>query len=134
MKASRQLLMISVALYALSLSLPSIGANSPGWLILLIGGFTVPATPANATWVANLVLFAAWIAGCFGKRRATMILGALALAIGTAFMHFMGKVLIDESGIAKPLNHVYAGYWFWLLSVVVACLAPLGDFPRNSAN
>lgn len=132
MKTSRQLLLLSIALYALSLSLPTVGRDSPGWLILLIGGFTVLATPANASWFANPVLYAAWFAACIDKRRATMILGGLALAIGAAFMLFKGRVLTDESGIPKPIGHLYAGYWFWLLSMAVACLAPIGDLPRNS--
>ena len=132
MNASRNLLFLSIALYALSLTLPTIGSGVPGWLVLLMGVFTVIDTPANATWFANLVLFAAWIAAGLQKRRATMILGGLALAVGAAFLLFKGRVLMDESGFPRPIGQLYAGYWFWLLSMAVACLSPIGDLPRNS--
>jgi hypothetical protein len=124
------MLILSIILYALSLMLPGIG-DIPGWLILLVGG--LPHSLANATWFANPVLFASWIATGVHFKKTGAVLALCALVIAASFTGLSGKVVMDATGIPKAVQ-VGPGYFLWLMSMLAASLAWFLRLPRISGS
>ena len=122
------MLVLSIVLYAVSLLLPGI-ADIPGWFILLVGG--VPHSLANLTWFANPVLFASWVATGVRFKKTGLVLALCALVIAASFIGFSGKVVIDATGVPKPVQ-LGPGYFLWLISMLAACFAWFLRLPRTS--
>ncbi|MBI3514558.1 MAG: hypothetical protein HY060_10915 [Proteobacteria bacterium] len=99
-------------------------ADQPGWLVLLLGFFSVGETRANMTWLANPILFSAWVMIGFGEKAIAIVLSLVALVAAAAFL-FMNTVITDASGTLLPITGVTVGYWLWLASMATACLGAI---------
>jgi hypothetical protein len=96
----------------------------PAWTILLSGALLVNSSYANIAWLANPVLFAAWWAIFKRKAAAALVLSFAALALAASFL-LAGEVVTNEAGFARPITGYRIGYWLWLASMALACLAAL---------
>lgn len=121
-RTKRVALVLSVILFAASLTqdafcVSGICSDWPGWSILLFG-----ALSGQASWFANPLLLAAWIAALFARRVPALILSGAALALGVSFM-FETTVITNEAGMANPVTGLREGYALWLASMVAATVA-----------
>lgn len=124
---SRAALLVSVTLYAASLTRDAfcVAGNCsdwPAWSILVFGMLAIDGTAANMSWLANPLLFAAWIAAFADRAVASVILGLAALAVGASFL-FQTEVITNEGGLLNPITGLKEGYWLWLASMILACIA-----------
>jgi len=97
-------------------------ADWPGYAILLFGMLAVGDEPGNMAWFANPLAFVAWLATLFGRRLPAIVLSVAALALAASFL-FAKTVVSNEAGIANPVTGLRPGYWLWLSSLAIACLA-----------
>lgn len=123
----RTLLALSIAVYLASLFPDSfcIGdscSDWPGWGILLIGWMAVLFSPANATWIANPLVFASWFALFLRFRRLSLALAGVACAVALSFLLF-DEVQSSEGGRLRPITGTALGYWLWVVSMALAGLA-----------
>lgn len=121
-RITRVALVLSVILFAASLTqdafcVSGICSDWPGWSILLFG-----ALSGQASWFANPLLLAAWIAAFFARRMPALILSGAALALGASFM-FETTVITNEAGMSNPVTGLRAGYALWLASMAIATVA-----------
>ena len=121
-RATRVALVLSVFMFAASLTqdafcVSGICSDWPGWSILLFGVLS-----SQASWFANPLLLAAWIAALFARRVPALILSVAALALGASFM-FETTVITNEAGMANPVTGLREGYWLWLGSMAMAVFA-----------
>jgi len=129
-RTTRVALVLSVILLVASLTrdafcVSGICSDWPGWSILLFG-----ALSGQASWFANPLLLAAWIAALFGRRVPALILSVAALALGASFM-FETTVITNEAGMSNPVTGLREGYALWLASMAMAAVAAF--FARNRA-
>ena len=94
----------------------------PGWSILIFGILALPGSLANATWLANPILFASWIVIWQREKRLSVVLSSVALMFAAAFL-LMGTVVTNEGGVPSPITGFKIGYWLWLGSMVAAWAA-----------
>lgn len=145
-KSRHLLLVLSVALYVACLPRSAISLVGPrcsdwtGWEILLLGwlgiywlGMELSFSPANMTWLANPVLFMAWMALYRKRNLRARCLSIIALLIGV-FIFFDPKVNTPASldlsyrVTGEPPCQIAGygiGYWLWLASMATACVAGL---------
>lgn len=119
----------SVVAYVACLGLDSFCVSGscdgwPGWGVLALGGLTIFAGPANATWLANPLLFSAWGLYLGSRERAALACSLTALAIAASFM-LQTEVLVAESGSLSTITGHAAGYWLWLAGMAAAAAAAL---------
>ncbi len=81
-----------------------------GWLAALTG------LPQGGFWLANPILCASWALLGWKRGWPSALLAAAALILGTAFL-FAKEIATDESGVARPIIALGAGYWRWLASM-----------------
>lgn len=127
-RTTRVALMLSVILFAASLTqdafcVSGICSDWPGWSILVFG-----ALSGQASWFANPLLLAAWVAALFARRMPALILSAAALALGASFM-FETSVITNEAGMSNPVTGLREGYALWLASMAMSAVAAF--FARN---
>jgi hypothetical protein len=134
MSAGRVVLIVSIVLYAACMflgafyvSLPDsvpgqrsfadgFGLLSRGWLGLDLGFEYVP-------WLANPLLFLAWILVLLRVRLVAVGSAMRALALGIAFL---GVTTLDVSSDGPVEITGYGeGYWLWLASMAVALVAAM---------
>ncbi len=125
--ASRVLLLASAATYTGALFHDAFCVEGrcgdwPGWTILLFGALGLGGSVVNMAWLANPSLFASWILTWFGKRVAAVVAGLAALALAASFL-LQKTVVSNEAGIAKEITGLEQGYWLWLASMAIACVA-----------
>ena len=96
----------------------------PGYGILLTGFLAVPLSWANAAWLANPLLFLAWVAAGLGWRMPAVALSVAAVALSGSFM-FADTVVTNEAGLAYPITGLRLGYWLWLSSMAIALVGAL---------
>ena len=117
---SKLLILLSMGLFVFSLTQESYCAGSAegcwnGWWSLVIGWMGLFA--GNATWFANPLLVASWIA-FFTKSKVFYILcsALVAVAIAASFLLYE-KIVINEAGHFAPIEY-RIGYWVWLGSMI----------------
>jgi hypothetical protein len=126
---------LSVLLYLLCLPLDAFCASAcqPSYSILISGPFGLLASLTNWTWLANPVLFGAWVALAFGAKTVSealefaalaLALSVLALLIAISFL-LQREVIMNEAGIPNPIRAYGIGYWVWLSSMVVCCFGSM---------
>ena len=120
-RSTRVALVLSVILFAASLRqdafcVSGICSDWQGWSILLFGAL------GHASWFANPLLLASWIATLLARRIPALILSLAALALAGSFM-FETSVITNEAGMANPVTGLREGYWLWLASMVFAVIA-----------
>ncbi|MEN7549933.1 hypothetical protein AAG747_18555 [Rapidithrix thailandica] len=89
----------------------SIGLVLTGWMGALMGGGSALA------WFANPLIFLAWIF-TFKYEIVPVILSVIASALALSFLLF-DKVISSEAPVYSKITHYKAGYWFWVLSILV---------------
>lgn len=94
----------------------------PGYAVLLFGILAVGDDPGSMAWFANPLAFVAWITILIGRRIPAVVLSIAALAFAAAFM-LARTIVTNEGGIANPVTGLRLGYWLWLASLVITCLA-----------
>ena len=120
-RTTRVALVLSVILFAESLlhdafCVSGICSDWTGWSILLYGAL------GHASWFANPLLLASWIAALFARRIPALILSLAALGLAASFM-FETSVITNEAVMANPITGLREGYWLWLASMVCAVIA-----------
>jgi hypothetical protein len=130
-------LLASFVLYAGALAFPGfyvIRGNEPskqwieGFWLLAFGPFAVPQ--GIFAWLANPLLFAAWISfarQAFGKAVAFSV---AALVFALTFHLHQGSSFHDGSGM-NTFGSAAPGYWLWIASLLTALLAA-GAASRSS--
>lgn len=125
--SSRILLALSVVAYIACLPWDAFCVRGlcdewPAWTILLSGWLMLGSPFANFTWLANPVLFASWWFISARETVVSLILSIIALATAASFL-LAGDVITNEAGIVRPITGYRIGYWLWLASMALACLA-----------
>lgn len=119
-------LVLSVGLYGASLAAEETFCVSgdcvgwPGMGVLLMGGLGVAASPANATWLANPLIYLAWVMVLAAQPRAGLLAAVGALGLGILFL-FCDGVMVSERGSLSTITGYARGYWLWLASQAAAC-------------
>ncbi len=90
---------------------------------LLVGIFGVFTGGAGLTWLANPLLFAAWI---FWKEdlRFSLWASTVATAVSLSFLSF-DTIMVDEAGHYSKIISYQAGYWLWVSSSMTMLLGNL---------
>ena len=130
---SEKLLGLSLALYIVCLPfntfcVPTGCSDWPAWATLLFGWMLAGSGGANATWLANPLLFLGW-AGMIRPdwryfsvpRIIPALLAYAALALAVSF-YFAKTVISNEAGLARPVTGYETGYWVWIASMVCFAL------------
>jgi len=116
--------LVSMPLKAIDTGWPGYGVLLFGWIELLCLQQVGPFVAFG--WLANPLLFAAWLATLVGKRRPALAYAGAGLVLG-ALVLLGRRVVYSEDGGSSPLEHG-PGYWCWLvalmLGVVGAGLVP----------
>jgi len=126
-RPSSLLLIISAILFGLSLAFNGfcLGQDNcwPGWGILIMGAMGVMGLKGNLAWLANPLLGACWGNVFYINRKNAVLLSCCALAF--SIMPFLGfSVTTSESGTNyEHISEYGLGYWLWLGSIVMACVA-----------
>ena len=122
-------LLASFVLYAGALAFPGfhvIHGDEPskqwiqGFWLLAFGPFAVPQ--GIFVWLANPLLFAAWV--LFARRTfgTSVALSAAALAFALTFHLHQGSSFHDGSG-TNTFGRAALGYWLWITSLLATLLA-----------
>jgi hypothetical protein len=115
---------LSVGLFFVSLALP-VFPGWPGWGILIFGWLSMfMAHPANLTWLANPLLFVAWIGLGVSSRITAVLFSIAAFVVAGAFL-FCKTVILGEDGSPRLIEGQILGYWPWLASTAAALAGAL---------
>lgn len=137
--------LLSAALFIVSLCLPAIlfrdtipdgrGTNFPriatgtenvSGMGMLLSSIFGPSF-GNFAGLANPLLLLSWILLLARKTRAALICSiAAALLTLQTFQLYSHPMMLDEGGVVQgTLIHPLAGYYFWIASILITCLASL---------
>nr|WP_144020746.1 hypothetical protein [Burkholderia sp. AU33423] len=123
-RATTVLLAISVALYLVAMFTAPFRTGAPaphpwadGWQVLLTGWMGVLV--GIYAWLANPLVFAAWLLTAKRYRAQAVVLAGLALLFGMSFLS-QHQIAVDEAGNVEPVHLDAIGYWCWLASFGVA--------------
>ncbi|WP_174975685.1 hypothetical protein [Burkholderia contaminans] len=123
-RATTVLLAISVLLYLVAMFTAPFRTGAPaphpwadGWQVLLMGWMGVLV--GIYAWLANPLVFAAWLLTAKRYRAQAVMLAGLALLFGMSFLS-QHQIAVDEAGNVEPVHLDAIGYWCWLASFAVA--------------
>jgi hypothetical protein len=124
--------LLSIAVYALSLTQPGICISGgcdrwPPWSMLLMGFLqflTVSSSLAGICWLANPLLFLAWIFSFRVRYGLAFRLSWIALAMALSLV-VTRHVLASESGNVEYITAFASGYWLWVGSIALMVLSTL---------
>lgn len=135
---------MSIALYALSLSQiafcldPKDIQGNPsndcyhGWAALVWGWLGLTGGAANLIWLANPVLYFAWLLVPSGIRVLSVPFCVIAVATGGGFVLVTSLRTAGAGDFRNAaLLSIETGYWLWLASMGAALVAAL-LFPRST--
>jgi len=88
-----------------------IGLILVGWLPLLSG------EASALSWLANPLLLFSWIS-LFKLPKATLWTSLAALLLGLSFLS-VEEIMSSEAPTYSKVTEIKAGYWLWLLSMLV---------------
>jgi len=97
-----------------------------GWEILIFGPlavFTQP-WPVKFPWFANGFLLACWITTAKKQRKNAMKNGAISFLLASSFLT-AHTFVNDEGQLILPIKSIDSGYWLWLTSIILACIAAI---------
>jgi hypothetical protein len=122
-------LAFSVVLFLACLPFDSFCINGscsgwPSWGVLAFGFLGISASPANMIWIANPLLITSWLATFRRWTLFPLLLGGSALVLALTFL-FAKTAVTNEGGIPFPITGYRTGYWLWLASMTMACIAAL---------
>jgi hypothetical protein len=105
--------------------------------VLIWGWISLPLGKWHLLWLANPALFLSWalIAGAIYSRARTMIaiatLGAACTFAFAASFLSGAEIVNNEGGVAVRVSGYAAGYWLWLLSMMLAVLSAVLTTPDD---
>jgi hypothetical protein len=131
--AANTILIISVVLYAISLTQPCFctangcGGNWQGASIVGLGAIGGIMSFAGLTWYANPVLWVTWM---FMKKRSPKALAAsmVATAIALSFLLFT-NIADKRAGTVADITAYQVGYWCWVASMLVMAIGSFILYP-----
>lgn len=121
-KLKKYILLISIGLFLLSLTQKcycTVSNCSDSIMVFLLGWAAV-ISGAGITWLANPILFLAWLT-LRKNLKASMFLSMTASLLSLAFLLF-DSVLDNEAGNKNVITSYKAGYWLWAASAGVMLL------------
>jgi hypothetical protein len=89
-----------------------------GWLGILQGIFA---------WLANPLLFFAWITYGFGAYSVALVFAGFAILFVLSFFSVQ-QILVNEAGNYANITHYGVGYWLWLMSTVATFTGSLKNY------
>jgi hypothetical protein len=113
-------LRISILLFIISLTQKCYCTTSScgdSIMAFLLGWFAMISGGAGICWIANPLLFAAWIS-LKKNLKASMFLSMLAALMSLSFLLF-DSIIDNENGQKKEIISCEAGYWLWVTSAAV---------------
>ena len=113
----KTILIISSVLFVLSLTQKcycTVAQCSDSIMVFLLGWFAVLTSFAGISWLANPLLFAAWLM-LRKNLKASMILSMLATLFALSFL-LVDSIAANENGQSQQIVSHQLGYWLWLLS------------------
>ena len=94
-----------------------------GFLPLVLGWFYSAVDPiAGLPWLANPLLIMGWILCLLFLRGPAVVTTVGSLLCSLMFLGTPG-VLQDEGGSVRRVTSLEIGYWLWLASCALACVA-----------
>ena len=98
-------------LFISSLALPAFHSETGvvGLIPLLFGWLGLAVDSSSRAWVANPLLFIAWVLLALHKPRVAAGFALFALLFGLSFV-VVRAVPLDESGIRRPITRIGIGY------------------------
>jgi len=127
-QAPENLLMASVVVYLACLPFNSFCVseecgNWPGWGVLIMGWMElILHAEAGVSWLANPIVFVAWASIFFRWRISALVFSVTALLLAIWFLG-VDEVIVDEGGAWRTVTGYAAGYWLWLVSILLAVTA-----------
>lgn len=116
-----------MGLFAISLFLTPFtlfGENPDPWPIglwCILFGWTILATGAGISWLANPLVILTWI--MFSKNiKAAAWLSLFALIFSSSFL-FADEIIANEAGTYRKIAHIGIGYYFWFISNFISFLS-----------
>lgn len=120
-RATGMLLVLSIGLYVFSLTQYGLlgegggyRQDQMGWQLLVFGFFTINEYPA---WLANPILFTAWILSFLGKHRPAAYFSVASLLLMLSAL-LIETIDIDPTPIVMKVTGYGIGYYSWLASAV----------------
>ena len=123
-KTNQIIILISLLLYAASLTLPAFSfdkhgevATVPGFIVVFSGAmaFAGGALAEWLIWLANPLFLLAII--MFSNQRPKSLRFALAAALLAWSFLLMKEVMVSEGGVWGVIYNRHAGYWLWVGSL-----------------
>jgi hypothetical protein len=144
---SKTLVLVSLTLFIISLMKPAFESSSGGLqsgldvlkmalhpLILIL---SIVIYPLSICWYANISIILCWIFLSFNNKKRAIYFSILSVILSSIFFFFYKFVpWPSEIRIAYD-TELRVGYWFWLASMMVACLASFlmdGKKPTSASN
>lgn len=122
----RATLLLSITLYVSSLTQKCYCTTSTcgdSIAVVIVGIFGLFAGGAALSWLANPLLYGAWIS-LRKNEKLSLALSVLALLFAMSFL-FFDTVLDDEAGNYKEIVSYQAGYWLWASSALIMAVGNL---------
>ncbi|MYM39444.1 hypothetical protein [Duganella qianjiadongensis] len=91
-------------------------AWSQAWGLLVFGWLGI--TTGTYTWLANPILFYAWISMFQSRYRSSALAAIIALLLMISFF-FQSTVVSSEAPTYSKIVGYGAGYWLWIGSAVI---------------
>lgn len=111
---------VSVGIYLLSLLFPcySTGStNSHSFMALIMGWIGVLSGGAAICWLANPLLWAAWM--LFAKKPRVAMFFSMGAFLMAFFFLLFTEVVANENNQTQRITERKLGYWLWLGSTLV---------------
>ncbi|SHG42768.1 hypothetical protein [Chryseobacterium sp. OV279] len=126
MKKSHIILIISVAVFVISLALPAVftqkGSEMYGLALFLLGWADVSGD--GTSWLANPILLFSWIFLLVKQPKIAAFLGLL--SVGVALYYFSEtEITVNEAGHKSSITSYGPGYYLWLLSCITMFVGSL---------
>lgn len=125
-RAATSLLAISVLFFLVAMATAPFRTGAPdphpwadGWQVLLTGWMGVFF--GIYAWLANPLVFAAWLLMTKRLRAQAVVLAVLALLFGSSFLS-QHQIVVNEGGGVEPVHLDAIGYWCWLASFGAALI------------
>ena len=125
----------SLAFYLFSLPFPAFYVESgpqPSYFALLFGmlSFMCGGQMEMVIWFANPLYITALFL-LFFRKKAAVWLSSIAALLAFCFL-LLGEIHISESGTPKAITADGAGYYFWLLSMLILCFGSRSYFKKQN--
>ncbi len=129
---NRFYIITSIILFVFSLPLVAFSVGNEGvysFMALLLGPLgMIVLDGASFSWLANPCILVAWISARAKLSNSAMYASSFALIFGLMFLLF-NEIVANEAGTSGTISKIQAGYWFWLISIV---LIFIGSYKRKS--